>query len=273
MHQNKRPFIFFHTLKNTLDQLHRHYHRRDLVHPDPLEFLYRYNDIKDREIVGLIASCLAYGRVAQILKSVDQVLGPMNPSPYRFLKHTSFASIRRMFKTFKHRFACGEHMASLLSGIKDVTARFGSLEQCFISGVSLDDETTLSAMTRFVQHLRAERYNPAHLIAGPEKGSACKRLNLFLRWMVRKDLIDPGGWDHIPLNKLIIPLDTHMHRISLLLGLTSRKQANMKTALEVTSGFRKLAPDDPLKYDFCLTRFGIRNDMDICELERYFSFC
>ncbi len=100
----------------------------------------------------------------------------------------------------------------------------------------------------------------------PEKGSACKRLNLFLRWMIRKDSVDPGGWDELPASKLIIPLDTHMYKIGKKLGFTKRKQANMKTALEITKGFAKLASKDPVKYDFALTRFGIRNDMHMKDL-------
>ncbi len=88
-------------------------------------------------------------------------------------------------------------------------------------------------------------------------------MNLFLRWMVRKDKVDPGGWEKVPLSKLIVPLDTHMHKISLALGLTIQKQANMRTALEITSGFKQYVPDDPVKYDFVLTRLGIRDDMDM----------
>ncbi|MBW2545477.1 MAG: TIGR02757 family protein, partial [Deltaproteobacteria bacterium] len=94
----------------------------------------------------------------------------------------------------------------------------------------------------------------------PAKGSACKRLNLFLRWMVRRDDVDPGGWDDIPPSKLVIPLDTHMHRICLAFGFTKRKQADMKTALEITDSFRAIVPDDPVRYDFALTRLGIRKD-------------
>ena len=88
-------------------------------------------------------------------------------------------------------------------------------------------------------------------------------MNLFLRWMVRKDRVDPGGWHGVPVSKLIIPLDTHMHKISLKLGFTTKQQANMRTALEITTGFRQIIPDDPVKYDFVLTRFGIRDDMNI----------
>jgi uncharacterized protein (TIGR02757 family) len=102
-------------------------------------------------------------------------------------------------------------------------------------------------------------------VPSPVGGSACKRLNLFLRWMVRQDGVDPGGWDNVPQSKLIVPVDTHMHRICLRLGLTTRKQANMATALEITEGFRALAPDDPVRYDFSLTRLGIRRDADLAD--------
>jgi uncharacterized protein (TIGR02757 family) len=91
-------------------------------------------------------------------------------------------------------------------------------------------------------------------------------MNLYLRWMVRKDCIDPGGWHGVPVSKLIIPLDTHMHKISLKLGFTEKKQANMDAALEITTGFKRIIPDDPVKYDFVLTRFGIREDMNIDSL-------
>ncbi|MBW2226086.1 MAG: DUF2400 family protein, partial [Deltaproteobacteria bacterium] len=114
--------------------------------------------------------------------------------------------------------------------------------------------------------LTAGKNKPGHLVALPEKGSACKRMNLFLRWMVRKDRVDPGGWADVPLSKLIVPLDTHMHKISLQLGFTSKKQANMHAALEITDGFKNFVPDDPVKYDFSLTRFGIREGMDMNSL-------
>ncbi|RZB34512.1 MAG: hypothetical protein SRB1_00280 [Desulfobacteraceae bacterium Eth-SRB1] len=250
-------------LKKKLDTLYDKYNRRRYVHPDPLEFLYSYKDIRDREIAGLIASSLAYGRVAQILKSVAYVLDIMNPSPYLFLKNSTYTSINRTFAGFTHRFANGSELAALLFEIKNVINRFGSLHECFLDGFSEDDENIIPAMTFFAMQLTAGRKKPGHLIALPEKGSACKRMNLFLRWMVRKDRVDPGGWAGIPLSSLIIPIDIHMHRISLALNVTKRKQANMRTALEITSGFTKIVPEDPVKYDFVLTRFGIRNDMDI----------
>ena len=256
-------------LKKKLDTLYNQYNRRRYVHPDPLEFLYSYKEIREREIVGIIASSLAYGRVAQILKSVSLVLDKMNPSPYLFLNNSTYKSIYSTFDGFKHRFAGSGELAALLLGIKNVIVRFGSLHECFLAGFSEDDETVIPAMTFFSTQLATGDNKPGHLVAMPEKGSSCKRMNLFLRWMVRKDRVDLGGWGGIPLPKLIIPLDIHMHRISLALNLTKRKQANMHTALEITSGFRKIVPDDPVKYDFALTRFGIRDDLDIdCVIPR-----
>jgi uncharacterized protein (TIGR02757 family) len=250
-------------LKKRIHTLYSQYNKREYVHPDPLEFLYLYKEIRDREIVGLIASSLAYGRVKQILKSVSFVLDKMNPSPYVFIINSSYGSFCKAFEGFTHRFATGDHLAALFWGIKNVIARYGSLNECFACGLSPDDDTVIPAMIFFTGQLIAGKRKPGHLVPLPEKGSACKRMNLFLRWMVRKDRVDPGGWQHVPLSKLVIPLDTHMHNISLKLGLTEKKQANMKTALEITSGFKQLVPDDPVKYDFVLTRLGIRDDMDI----------
>ncbi len=247
-------------LKKKLNTLYNKYNKRTYVHPDPLEFLYSYKDIRDREIVGLIASSLAYGRVAQILKSVSSVLDFMGPSPCQFLMDSSYPSISRKLKYFRHRFADGKQFSSLLNNVKKTVNRFGSLNACFLNGMSPNDKTLIPALTYFSGQLTKGKNSPGHLIPMPEKGSACKRMNLFLRWMARKDDVDPGGWKGISPSSLIIPLDTHMHKISLCLGLTNRKQANMLTALEITACFKKISPDDPIKYDFSLTRLGIRND-------------
>lgn len=253
-------------IKHKLENLYQRYTQPKYIHPDPVEFLYLYKDIKDREIVGLIASSLAYGRVKQILKSVSHVLDMMTPSPYLFLMDSTQTFMRNVFNGFTHRFATGDHLAALLQGIKNVIDQYGSLNDCFVHAISDDDMTVIPALNFFVKALTAGNCKPGHLIALPEKGSACKRMNLFLRWMVRKDRVDPGGWHGVSESKLIIPLDTHMHKISLKLGFTAKQQANMRTALEITTAFRQIVPNDPVKYDFALTRFGIRNDMNIDNL-------
>jgi len=245
-------------MKKTLENLYQGYNKYEFLHPDPLEFLHGYSDLRDREVVGIIASSLAYGRVEQIIKSVSWVLDQMDPYPLRFLELSSDRSLKSAFTGFKHRFTTGDELVSMLSGIKRVIQRYGSLQEAFVQGLNHSDDTIMPALTVFVDQLRDNtdgRYNS--LLPCPAKGSALKRLNLFLRWMVRKDDVDPGGWTNVPADKLIVPLDTHMHRISLALGLTKRKQADMKTAMEITRAFKKIVPDDPVRYDFALTRFGI----------------
>jgi uncharacterized protein (TIGR02757 family) len=241
-----------------LRELYASLNRREYVHPDPLEFLYYFDDLRDREIVGLVASSLAYGNVRQILRSVASALGRM-PSPYGFLMEASHGSLMESFRDFKHRFTTGQELATMLYGVKKAITRHGSLHACFTSGLSHDDENILPALSKFVRELSAVFAGPPRsLLPSPDLGSACKRLNLFLRWMVRQDEVDPGGWDSVPPSKLIVPVDTHMHRIALQLGLTKRKQANLRTAHEITAAFKAIEPEDPVKFDFCLTRLGIR---------------
>lgn len=237
--------------KEILEDIYLKYTKRELVHPDPLEFLYPYENVRDREIVALIASSLAYGRVAQILRSVSIVLEKMGASPFDFVMNSSNGNIRKIFKNFKHRFSNGSDLSNLLIGIERAAHKYGSLNNAFTS----------LGMAGFVNILK--NGCNCNLLPDPNLGSACKRLNLFLRWMVREDQVDPGGWKGIKKSNLIVPLDTHMFKIGCLLGFTKRKVADIVTAREITSGLAKFSADDPVKYDFALTRFGIRDDMNI----------
>ncbi len=248
-----------------LEDLYSRLNRRRYVHPDPLEFLYEYDNPADREVVGLVASSLAYGRVAQILKSVRCVLQRMGSRPVRFLQDASATSLKRDFVGFRHRFASGENISSMLLGVRRVIDRHGSLGSCFIARMEQDDDTVLPALSAFVKELNGNG-RCGHLLPDPARGSACKRMNLFLRWMVRADEVDPGGWERVSAAKLIIPLDTHMHRIALTLGATRRNAADMRTAMEITDAFRRISPEDPVRYDFALTRLGIREEMDFSTL-------
>jgi len=250
-------------LKEKLEELYSFYNKKKFVHPDPLEFLYNYKDLRDREVVALIASSLAYGRVAQILKSVSTVLEIISPSPCDFLTGISERALLKRFTGFKHRFTTGEDMSGMLLAAKKMIEKDGSLLNAFISVYSSADENILPALSSFAGRLVEESDGSKNsLIPLPDRGSACKRLILFLRWMVRKDQVDPGGWDIIPPSKLIIPLDTHMYSICTGLEMTCRKQADMQTAIEITNAFKKIIPEDPVKYDFSLTRLGIRKEGD-----------
>lgn len=250
--------------KAVLETLYRRYNSREWVHPDPLEFLYRYQNPADREIAGFIASSLAYGRVAQILASVARVLDPMGGNPARFLDETSEEQLISLFGGFVHRFTTGSELAAMLAGLKRVRRRFGSLQECFLQGHSPEDDTVIPALGFLLRQVGVTGDSRCNsLLPLPERGSACKRHHLFLRWMVRKDGVDPGGWDSVNPAQLVIPLDTHMYRIGLSWGFTERRSAGGSAALDLTMAFRKIAPDDPVRYDFALTRLGIRKDPDV----------
>jgi uncharacterized protein (TIGR02757 family) len=267
MKASKKTFV----TGEALEELYRMVHRRAFVHPDPLEFLYEYSELPDREIVGLVASSLAYGKVGQILQSISLVLNRMKPSPSHFLINSSWDEMKCTFSDFRHRFTTGGDITWLLRGAKRIIEDYGSLHQCFASGLRDQDDTVIPALTAFVKVFQEQLPGcRVGFFPTPRSGSACKRLHLFLRWMVRRDEVDPGGWDLVPASKLIVPLDTHMHRMGLALGLTTRKQADLQTATEITSAFRKVAPHDPVRYDFALTRLGIRNDLNPQE---FFAAC
>jgi uncharacterized protein (TIGR02757 family) len=248
--------------RQTLELIYSRYNRRELIHPDPLEFLFHYNDVADREIAGLIASSLAYGRVSQILKSVSGVLSEMGPSPARFLMKTGKLDLAGTFSAFKHRFTTGAELTDFLYSIGRLIREYGSLEKCFNAGYGSEAETVNEALSAFANMLKKNMAaGKSSLLPDPARGSACKRLHLFLRWMVRRDDVDPGGWDSVSPSKLIVPLDTHMYHFSTCHGFTVRKNADLTTALEITRGFRSICVEDPVKFDFSLTRFGIRHDM------------
>jgi len=241
--------------REALEELYRRTNRRELVSPDPIEFLYRYDGL-DREVAGLVASSLAYGRVAQILRSVGKALALMGP-PAGFATALPPAEMRRRLRGFKHRFTTGADLARLLAGAGRCIMAHGSLGRCFARHVARSAENIIPAAAAFVEEIsRAAGGGLGSLLPSPERGSACKRLNLYLRWMVRKDAVDPGGWPVSP-RVLLVPLDVHMHRICRAAGLTSRRQCDLRTAVEATRAFALFEPGDPVKYDFALTRAGI----------------
>jgi uncharacterized protein (TIGR02757 family) len=254
-----------------LEELYRTYNRREFVHPDPLEFVLKFEDPADQEVAGLIASGLAYGKVGYILKSLEKVFTVLN-RPASDLEAMSRKDLLEAFGSFRHRWTTGEELAYLLRGVAVLREDYGSLENCFLEGMGEGDQDVIPALISLVTKLRlASGRKDSSLLACPSMGSACKRMFLFLRWMVRRDEVDPGPWSQTSPSQLIVPMDVHMHRVSFLLGLTSRKQADLKSALQVTGYFRKLEPADPVKYDFAMTRPGIRPELEPATVFKQFQ--
>lgn len=250
--------------RDWFERLYETYHKRERVHPDPLEFLYGYPDGRDREIVAFVAASLAFGRVGQILKAVGDVLDRIGTGPRQFVEEVDPADFGQVFQSFRYRYVTGAEMASLFRALREVLREYGSLNTCFLEGCPGNAETVGPSLDPFIERL-ASHAGPGgmgFLLPLPGRKSACKRLNLFLRWMVREDDVDPGGWKGISPQHLLVPLDTHMHRLCRRLGITARKDGSMATALEITRFFRDMVPGDPVRYDFALTRLGMSGKDD-----------
>lgn len=246
-----------------LEACRREHHRRDRVSPDPVEHLYRFTQVRDREVVGLLVASLSYGRVQSIMKGTGLMLDLLGPSPATFLIQTNNARLAARLASFRYRVTSGPKLAQLLIAVKRVLTDYGSLEEPFRRGVSVGDETIRSGLEGLVAALLDRSDGPLdHLLPDPRRGSACKRLCLFMRWMLRHDELDPGGWKSASPAQLIVPLDTHVHRLALGFGWTRRSQPDLKAALEVTAALRAIAPRDPLRYDFAMVRASISNSQD-----------
>jgi uncharacterized protein (TIGR02757 family) len=258
-------------LKQLLDDLHRRYGRPELVPTSALSIPHRYARPEDREIAGFIAASLAYGSVAQIKRSAEAALAVMAPSPSGFVRRFDAARDTRRFARFTHRFNSGLDLAILCYLLHQVITQHGSLEVFFLRGYDPSREDVGHALISFVERALTLDVSPFYasgtlppkagvrfFFPSPAEGSACKRLNLFLRWMVRHgDDIDFGLWTEVSPAKLILPLDTHVARIVRQLGLTTINQASWRMATDVTRRLRVFDPDDPVKYDFALCRAGI----------------
>lgn len=266
-------------LKASLDHLVDTFDISTLT-PDPLELVLRYSDPLDQEIAGIVAAAFAYGRADTVVRNCGRLLNSMGPSPFGYLRDRfSIDEAAVRFEGFSHRFHKTADVVALFEKLAFVIRRQGSLGALFRSVYRHSDADIGPSLSRFVEAILSapgtdSRHAPAlrYLLSNPKDGSACKRMNLFLRWMVRRSLPDLGLWDFVDPGKLIMPLDTHIHRITTFLGLNRRKSADWKTAAELTQRLKKLAPEDPVRYDFALCRLGIlalcsrRRDRACCEV-------
>jgi uncharacterized protein (TIGR02757 family) len=269
-------------LKVTLDQL---YETRSPTHlaNDPLSCCHRFRNPEDQEIAGLIASSFAYGNVKIILRSLDFIFSRIGSSPVSFVRSFDPLQGMALFTGFKHRFNDARDLCALLYAIRLMLEESGSIGDFFCKGYDPQKENISDALTRFSSSVLAFDYTPvfdtpappkhsyfSFLFPSPLSGSACKRLCMYLRWMVRPaDGIDLGIWQRLSPAKLIIPVDAHIQRICSLLRLTERKQADWKMACEITAELRKLSPEDPVRYDFSICHLGISegcsgSGSDIC---------
>jgi uncharacterized protein (TIGR02757 family) len=266
-------------LQTVLERAYSEYDAR-WIEPDPVQFVWRYDAPEDREVVGLIASSLAYGNVKQIKTSVERVLAILGSRPARTIDALTASAAMEGLRDFKHRFNDARDVACLLVYLREMRRATGTVEGFFApAGEPADMRTALESFVDRVLRLpRDGLYGSKTLPAAagvrfffpsPRDGSACKRLSLFLRWMVRKDSVDPGGWSRVPRSSLLIPLDAHIINIGKSARLTKRVTPGWRMAEDITQTLRACDPEDPVKYDFALHRMGLfKRETDLAALRR-----
>ncbi|MFZ5443677.1 MAG: TIGR02757 family protein [Myxococcota bacterium] len=233
---------------------------------DPVEFPHRYDDPRDIETVALLSASLAYGRAELFKPKIAGILEGLGAHPAKAIASLDVPGAKRLLDGFVYRFNLPADVAVLLLGMGAQLRRFGSLEAAFLAGRARDWQGTLAAFAHGLRKAAPEaeivrRLGPTrglhHLLPFAEAGAA-KRLNLYLRWMVRRrDQIDFGVWRQLSPAELVIPLDTHVMRISRWLGLTTRSTIGWATAEEITASLRLLDAEDPVRYDFALCHYGM----------------
>jgi len=247
------------------------------IEPDPLQLVRRYDDPLDAEVAGLLAAAFAYGRADIVVANVGAVLAKMRPSPYRYLASFDRSEALKRFAGFSHRFHKTRELVELLACIARAIETHGSLGALFKECYDENDSDIGPSLERFVSVLRGEaerrrgrRRHIQYLLTSPNDGSACKRMNLYLRWMVRRTSPDLGLWTFVDPSKLVMPVDTHIHRIATFLGLNDRKSADWKAARAITDKLALFDESDPVRYDFALCRLGI---LDLCSRKRRKENC
>ena len=260
------------TLRDTLDGLLAEKQDALWAHAqreDPVQLVHAYSAPRDQEIVALIASCLSYGQRKVFIPVIRRICQSLGGSPYDFVASGKARALD--FDWFRYRFNKPDDLRCLFYGLERVVTSHGSLEAAFLSFPS-SSAPFRDQLSAFVSLFREVDYTPVvgspegtkgfrYLLPAPEKGGACKRLNMFLRWLVRKEGVDLGIWEGICPSALVVPLDVHVQRVSRALGLTAKTGSTWKVAEDITHSLSQLDPSDPLKYDFLLFSLGAWGDL------------
>lgn len=254
------------SLKNLLDNLYLKY-KKKYSSDDPVWILHKFTDARDIVVIGLITSCYAYGQVNLINNFIEKVLQRIGHKPYEFTINFENSKDKKFLSGLGYRFHKDYDLINLFQSIHIALKNHRSLLNLFKKGYRENHSNIIPALTNFSYQLqnnisfkdKKKKFYFNYLLPNPVNGSTCKRLNLFLRWMVRKDEIDFGIWNSISPSKLIIPVDVHISRIAKKLKLIERKSIDLKFAIELTEKLKQFDPDDPVKYDFALCHYDMEN--------------
>jgi uncharacterized protein (TIGR02757 family) len=254
-------------VRDALDRLYSAFNAPDSA-LDPIQIVRRYPRLDDREVVAFIAAGLAFGRVASVMASIEAMCALLGDHPADSVRAFNPATDRHRFDALGHRWTRGRDLAAVVWILNRLLGEHGSLERTFAADLDPAAPDVGPAIEAFSARARAIDVAPVYgrrprspgawyFFSRPSTGSACKRMNLFLRWMVRQDAVDPGGWTSVPARQLVVPLDTHTIRVGRCLRLTRRVSPGWLMATDITAALRTLNPDDPVRFDFSLCHLSM----------------
>ena len=248
-------------LKTQLDKYIHEYETKDFIKYDPVQFIHRYSNKKDIELAGFIASMFAYGKREVFIEKLNHIFNLMNNKPYDYTKNFDWKN--HNIKDCDYRFSKDIDFIQMLKILNGLYRENETLESLFKYSYEQKNEVW-QMFQGVVDYFYARVDMPVtkgfyHLLPNPAKKSALKRMNMLLRWFVRKSSVDIGIWDFVPKSELLIPLDTHVAKISRKLGILTRKDNGYESVIEITNNLKKLDPVDPVKYDFALFGYGVNN--------------
>jgi uncharacterized protein (TIGR02757 family) len=258
-------------LRQPLERLYREFDYDARLQRDAIRHPRRYSDPADRELVALLTACLAYGRVDLFGRQLDLVLAAMGPSPAAFVRDFDARRDGPRFADFLYRFNRPRDLVAFCAAARDILARWGTLEKCFLAGDVEPHGPIAPALERFARAFldadvrdvfprRTLSRGYRHFFPLPSLGGPCKRPLLFLRWMVRREAPDFGLWTGVSPARLVMPVDTHVENMSRAIGLTRRRSRTWKMAEEITARLARLDAADPVKYDFALCHTRMAGD-------------
>jgi uncharacterized protein (TIGR02757 family) len=256
-------------LKPELDRLYQSFNYQHSA-TDPIQIVRRYTRPDDLEVVAFCAASLAFGRVASVLQSIERLVAIMGRRPAEYVRRFEPARDAAAFAGLVHRWTRERDLVALLWIIRQMLERSGSIEGFFLEGYDEAAPDLAGALDSFSARAMAldlkaaygripKRPGVGYFFPRPSKGSACKRLNLFLRWMVRRDALDLGVWTRVSASKLVVPLDTHVIRVGRCLQLTRYRSPGWKMACDITASLTRIDPADPVRYDFSICHLGMLN--------------
>jgi len=244
-------------VKNILDELANRYENENFIKDDPVQFVHKFKKKEDIEVAGFIASLLAFGKRELFIKKMNEFISVSGPNVCEYIKAGNYSKL----KDFNYRFVKPSDFIEMLRILGELYKNDGGLEELFKSAYDKQNGINFKKIT---DYFYSRVTNPVgqgfyFMLPDSSKGGAMKRMNMFLRWMIRKSAVDVGIWNFMQPFELLIPLDVHVGRVSRKLGLTNRKANDFKSVLQITAKLKEFCPEDPIKYDFAMFGFGVNS--------------